>query len=177
MHDRPYPLDNLRVTAQNGDLSESVRVRRDPSGPYVELQDVVHAYRTLGGQADTRLYLPEVYPKAVEPDEILYLADRYIQVQSNSQQVIIGGKNVHFTHVELALLTTFAREPDTVLNREYLYTHAWRDVSPGDQISRTVDVHVKRIRDKFGGEPYSSPREGIIRTRTKAGYVDLRSMT
>jgi DNA-binding response OmpR family regulator len=49
---------------------------------------------------------------------------------------------------EFALLETLARRPGIVFSRERCITLAWPDDT--DAIDRTVDVHVARLRRKFG---------------------------
>ena len=60
------------------------------------------------------------------------------------------GKEINLTKKEYDTLLLFARNPGNVLFREIIYERVWG----GDYIagSRTVDLHVQRVRKKVGWE-------------------------
>lgn len=62
------------------------------------------------------------------------------------------GKEINLTKKEYDTLLLFARNPGNVLFREIIYEHVWG----GDYIagSRTVDLHVQRVRKKVGWEDF-----------------------
>jgi len=57
------------------------------------------------------------------------------------------GKNVEMPPKELELLYFLASSPNQVFTREQLLDHIWGYEYIGD--TRTVDVHIKRIREKI----------------------------
>jgi len=61
--------------------------------------------------------------------------------------VIYDGKPVEMPPKELELLHFLASSPNQVFTREQLLDHIWGYEYPGD--TRTVDVHIKRIREKI----------------------------
>ena len=65
-------------------------------------------------------------------------------------QVSVGGKPVDFTYLEYALLAFLAKHPNRTFSRDALLQHVWGFDYYGG--SRTVDVHVRRIRAKLGPE-------------------------
>ncbi len=67
-----------------------------------------------------------------------------------SRTVTKNGKPLRLTYKEFDLLLLFARNPNTALYREVIYEHVWQSTYMGD--SRTVDLHVQRLRRKAGLE-------------------------
>ena len=65
-------------------------------------------------------------------------------------QVAVGGKPVDFTYLEYALLAFLVKHPNHTFSRDALLHHVWGFDYYGG--SRTVDVHVRRIRAKLGPE-------------------------
>ncbi|HAM14611.1 MAG TPA: transcriptional regulator [Eggerthellaceae bacterium] len=63
-------------------------------------------------------------------------------------QVQVGGKPVDFTYLEYALLSFLVRHPGHTFSRDALLQHVWGFDYYGG--SRTVDVHVRRVRAKLG---------------------------
>ena len=65
-------------------------------------------------------------------------------------QVSVSGEPVDFTYLEYALLAFLAQHPGRTFTRDELLEYVWGfDYSGG---TRTVDVHVRRIRAKVGPE-------------------------
>lgn len=65
-------------------------------------------------------------------------------------QVTVSGSPVDFTYLEYALLAFLAQHPGRTFTRGELLEYVWGfDYSGG---TRTVDVHVRRIRAKIGPE-------------------------
>jgi two-component system alkaline phosphatase synthesis response regulator PhoP len=73
-----------------------------------------------------------------------------------------NGRVLDLTPREFALLAFFARHPGRVFSREELLRKVWGYDYVGE--TRTVDVHVRRLRAKLGAP------EGAIETVTGAGY-------
>ena len=65
-------------------------------------------------------------------------------------QVTVSGEPIDFTYLEYALLSFLARHPGHTFSRDSLLQHVWGFDYYGG--SRTVDVHVRRIRAKLGPE-------------------------
>jgi DNA-binding response OmpR family regulator len=61
-----------------------------------------------------------------------------------------GGAEVSLTLKEFELLLLFAQNPNIALYRETIYEQVWQSSYMGD--SRTVDLHVQRLRRKLGWE-------------------------
>ena len=65
-------------------------------------------------------------------------------------QVTVSDEPVDFTYLEYALLSFLVRHPGHTFSRDALLQHVWGFDYYGG--SRTVDVHVRRIRAKLGPE-------------------------
>lgn len=63
-------------------------------------------------------------------------------------QVTINGESIDFTYLEYALLSFLAKHPGRTFSRDALLQRVWGFDYYGG--SRTVDVHVRRIRSKLG---------------------------
>lgn len=87
-------------------------------------------------------------PKAVDAKVVEY-PDLIIN-QSN-YSVLYQGRTVEMPPKELELLYFLASSPNQVFTREQLLDHIWGYEYIGD--TRTVDVHIKRLREKIKDHP------------------------
>ena len=75
-----------------------------------------------------------------------------IHMDLGSMQVLVGGDRVSLTPTEFRLLKTLLERPERTFSRQQLLEKAWdveADVS--DRLkTRTVDMHVQRLREKLG---------------------------
>ncbi|WP_058486904.1 response regulator transcription factor [Defluviitalea phaphyphila] len=88
-----------------------------------------------------------------------------LEIEMNSRRVFINGKEVNLTAKEFDMLELFASNPGKVYSRESLLNTIWGYDYPGD--IRTVDVHVRRLREKIEKNP-SQPE--YIHTKWGVGY-------
>jgi DNA-binding response OmpR family regulator len=70
-----------------------------------------------------------------------------LTINLGNYSVIYMGKNIEMPPKELELLYFLASSPNQVFTREQLLDHIWGYEYIGD--TRTVDVHIKRIREKI----------------------------
>ena len=80
------------------------------------------------------------------PAKIVQLPDLTINLTNYS--VTFNGMDLDMPPKELELLYFLASSPNQVFTREQLLDHIWGYDYVGD--SRTVDVHIKRLREKLG---------------------------
>lgn len=73
-----------------------------------------------------------------------------LHINIPSRSVERDGKEIDLTYKEFDLLLLFVRNPNVALYREMIYEHVWDSPYMGD--SRTVDLHVQRLRKKVGWE-------------------------
>lgn len=86
-------------------------------------------------------------------------------IDSGAMTLVVRGKQVETTATEFRLLEYLAQHPGRVFTRDQLLDAVWRDtayVTP-----RSVDVYVRRIREKIERDP-EDPRH--LRTVRGAGY-------
>jgi len=81
-------------------------------------------------------------------DRIIEIAG--LTIDTRSMVVRRNGEEVPLTRKEYDLLLLFARNPGTALYRETIYERVWGSDYFGD--SRTIDLHVQRVRKKVGWE-------------------------
>lgn len=82
-------------------------------------------------------------------------------IDVRSMKVTRAGEEVHLTRKEYELLLLFANNPNTALYRGTIYERVWGgDIEYG---SKTVDLHVQRLRKKVGWE-------NILQAVNKVGY-------
>ena len=71
-------------------------------------------------------------------------------LQPRSRRVCLDGRELALTHKEYGLLALFMTHPDQVFSREQLLCRVWGYDFEG--ATRTVDTHVKTLRQKLGDE-------------------------
>ncbi len=76
--------------------------------------------------------------------------------------VTANGESVELTHKEFDILTLFMKNKNIVFNREKLMNEVWGSDYMGE--SRTVDMHIKTLRQKLGASG------GQIKTVIGVGY-------
>lgn len=96
-----------------------------------------------------------------EGDEILRHGD--LELNTATYQATVAGEPRDLTYMEYELLRFFVENPGRVWSREQILSRVWGyDYFGG---SRTVDVHVRRLRAKLGEE-----RSSWIVTVRSVGY-------
>ena len=78
------------------------------------------------------------------PDETTFLG---LSIFPDQRRILVEGKEIYFTHHEFDMMIFLARHPGQVFTREQLLDHIWGYEYIGD--TRTVDVHIKRLREKI----------------------------
>ena len=72
-----------------------------------------------------------------------------LKIDVDSRRVYIDDKEVNLTAKEFELVYLLVSNPNKVYSREQLLKTIWGPSYPGD--ARTVDVHVRRLREKIEG--------------------------
>ena len=86
-------------------------------------------------------------PVAAEKKKIIRVRDLEVNIVNRS--VTLGGKEVRLTAKEFDLLQLFINNRGKVFSREAMLETVWKYDYMGD--ARTVDVHIKRLREKVEG--------------------------
>jgi len=93
-------------------------------------------------------------PQAARPEEILTVGP--IRIDVGRRRVSLGGQMLPLKRREFDLLAYLCRNAGIVLTRSRLLANVWGDELDGD--SRTVDVHVRRLRRHIGPERLQTVR-------------------
>jgi two-component system alkaline phosphatase synthesis response regulator PhoP len=67
-------------------------------------------------------------------------------------QVRLRGKPIHLTSKEFSLLRALLMTNGRVLSRDALFESVWGASKDADLQSRTIDVHIRSLRNKLGNE-------------------------
>ena len=102
---------------------------------------------------------------SAEPKEKKALKARDRELAYASRRVFVNGREVNLTAKEFDLLELLMENPGKVYSRDKLLDTIWGFDYPGD--ARTVDVHVRRLREKIEENP-SEPK--YIFTKWGVGY-------
>jgi two-component system, OmpR family, phosphate regulon response regulator PhoB len=98
--------------------------------------------------------------EAATPQQVLTHGD--LSIDTERHEVKVGGQALVLTHMEFKLLRTFLERPGRVQTRETLLSDVWG--IDADITTRTVDTHIKRLREKLG------PAGHAIETIRGVGY-------
>lgn len=113
------------------------------------------------GELLARLRLLFWRTKNIDGDQVVKIGHLMIDLQN--YEVSIGGISTEMTFKEYELLRFLATHRGRVFTREALLNHVWGYDYYGG--TRTVDVHIRRIRSKLGSES-----EDLIETVRNVGY-------
>jgi DNA-binding response OmpR family regulator len=102
------------------------------------LRDLVAA----GGGQEASVLVPPASP----PPDASRPAERPLEIRPGTRTVLRAGTPIRLSRLEYDLLLFFVRHPDRVFTRHQLLTHVWGHTFAG---SRTVDVHIRRLRMKL----------------------------
>lgn len=118
-----------------------------------------YAFRELLARIHAVLRRRTPTPRAVEDDELLEVGP--ISLWIDRHEVRVDGEAVAMPLREFELLEFLARNPDRVLTRGQLMDRVWGAGYPGD--TKTLDVHVKRLRSRIEPDPASPVRLVTVR--------------
>lgn len=104
--------------------------------------------------------------KEEKKDEHLILAGD-LKMDREGRRVFVKEKEINLTAREYDLLELLACNPNKVYSRESLLTFVWGNKASENGDVRTVDVHVRRLREKIEPSP-SDPK--FVHTKWGVGY-------
>ncbi|MFC3748163.1 response regulator transcription factor [Paenibacillus sp. GCM10012306] len=78
--------------------------------------------------------------------EILFAG---IKIQPSARRIRVQGNEIHLTRKEYDLLYLLVTNPEKVFSREELLREVWRSSAKEIYDRRTVDTHIKRLREKL----------------------------
>jgi DNA-binding response OmpR family regulator len=101
-------------------------------------------------------------PTGQRQDELSYDG---LTIHLPSRRVTVDDEDVDLTYTEFELLVTLASNPGRVFSRSTLLTRVWGDEFRDE---RTVDVHIRHLREKIERDPRNPE---FIHTARGVGYV------
>ncbi|MDR0222510.1 MAG: response regulator transcription factor [Oscillospiraceae bacterium] len=133
----------IMITAKS-DVSDKILGLESGADDYIvkpfELKEVVARIKAVSRRSFRRQENPEE-KKTVQYDGLV--------VDISGYELKAGGKVVYAPPKELELLFFMAKNPNKVFTRDQLLDEIWGYDYFGD--SRTIDVHIKRLREKLDG--------------------------
>lgn len=152
-------LDIMLPGADGYDIMEYIRPLKIPVIFITAKHEVKDRVKGLKLGADDYLVKPfdvvelvarvEAVLRRYQKGERLLTAGE-ITLDVESRKVTRAGKPVELTNKEFGLLVLFMKNQNVALFRETLYEKVWEGEYFGD--SRTLDLHVQRLRRKLGWE-------------------------
>jgi len=147
----------IMVTAKTGEIDAVVglEVGADDyvTKPY-RLRELVARIRAVLRRADESVEVP---PRV--PGERVQIGD--VSVDPLSHEVRVRGELVHLPLKEFEVLMLLVDNAGRVLLREVIIDRAWGSDYHGD--TKTLDVHIKRLRSKIEDDPANPRRIVTIR--------------
>ncbi len=135
---RPMEIPVIFITAKDG-VEDRVRGLRAGAEDYI-----VKPFEIVELLARVDVVLRR-YQKAENEIRI-----NGIVIDTRAMRVTRGQSELHLTPKEYELLLLFAQNPNRALYRETIYERVWEEEFPFG--SKTVDLHVQRLRKKLGWE-------------------------
>ncbi len=120
-------------------------------------------------EGEARLRLVVVRAKSDDPDE-REIRVAGVVIDESSYTVKVNDKLLNLTFKEFELLKYLAQHPGRVFSRDQLLHEVWGYDYYGG--TRTVDVHVRRLRAKLGAD-----HETLIGTVRNVGYHFTRTLS
>ena len=173
LEERPFDLILLDVMLPGCDgfeLMEYIRPLEIPVIFITAKNSVTDRVRGLRMGADDYIVKPfEILELLARVDVVLRRYNKVdtlmeiggLTIDTRSMQVRRDGEEISLTKKEYDLLLLFARNPGTALYRETIYERVWGGDFTGE--SRTVDLHIQRLRKKVGWEKQ-------LKAVSKVGY-------
>ncbi|MEI2779054.1 MAG: response regulator transcription factor [Tetrasphaera sp.] len=114
-------------------------------------------------EVEARLRLAQSRMEVADPQDEAPITAGEVTIDEVSYSAKVGGRPLDLTYKEFELLKYLAQHPGRVFTRAQLLQEVWGyDYFGG---TRTVDVHVRRLRAKLGGD-----HETLIGTVRNVGY-------
>ena len=101
--------------------------------------------------------------KSSQPDGVIEVGS--IRLEENNRRCFIMDREYNLTSKEFRILSLLCGNPGVIFSREKLLGLVWGSGYPGDV--RTVDVHVRRLREKIEPNP---GEPSYVHTRYGVGY-------
>jgi len=126
---------------------------------------ITKPFNILEVKARLKAIMRRMAPKEKEAKNVAIIENGDVRLDCESRRTYIKEKEINLTAKEFEVLELLLLNPNKVYSREKLLKIIWGSDYPGDV--RTVDVHVRRLREKIEENP-SDPH--YVRTKWGVGY-------
>lgn len=151
------------MTSTSTQLTVVVHLTVAAERAYTVSAQLAEALRSAAGLPGVRMTVdgagvaPETIPRPRQPLELRAEPDLRILVRQ--RRVLLRGAPVELTRLEFDLLLHLCSNPDRVHRRSTLMTTVWQLREP--YRTRTIDVHIRRLRRKLGDLPLICTVRGV----------------
>ena len=126
---------------------------------------ITKPFNILEVKARIKAIIRRTARKGEEKESLRVVEKDGMRLDCESRRVYIEDKEINLTAKEFEVLELLMKNPGKVYSREKLLKLVWGSDYPGDV--RTVDVHIRRLREKIE----SVPGEPVyVRTKWGVGY-------
>ncbi len=126
---------------------------------------ITKPFNILEVKARIKAIMRRTSPERTKETKSATIISGDVTLDTDSRRLLISGRDIDLTSKEYDLMLLFVSNPGKIYGRDELLSTIWGSDYPGD--ARTVDVHIRRLREKIEPNP-SEPK--YIRTRWGAGY-------
>ena len=126
---------------------------------------ITKPFNILEVKARIKAIMRRTSPAKVVKEQTSVIEKGDIKLDCDSRRLFINDEEINLTAREFELLEILVKNKNKVYSRESLLNLVWGKDYPGDV--RTVDVHVRRLREKIETNP-SEPK--YVHTKWGVGY-------
>lgn len=126
---------------------------------------ITKPFNILEVKARIKAIMRRTTPKKSEAQQDKSIEAGEMRIDRENRRVAISGREINLTAREFEVLELLVLNPNKVYSRENLLKLVWGSDYPGDV--RTVDVHIRRLREKIESNP-SEPK--YVHTKWGVGY-------
>ena len=126
---------------------------------------ITKPFNILEVKARIKAIMRRTTPKKSEAQQDKSIEAGEMRIDRENRRVTISSREINLTAREFEVLELLVLNPNKVYSRENLLKLVWGSDYPGDV--RTVDVHIRRLREKIESNP-SEPK--YVHTKWGVGY-------
>lgn len=126
---------------------------------------ITKPFNILEVKARIKAIMRRTVKKSAKEEKAKVIEAGDMKLDLESRRIYILGKEINLTTKEFDVLELLVLNPNKVFSRENLLNTVWGSEYPGDV--RTVDVHIRRLREKIETNP-SEPK--YVHTKWGVGY-------
>ena len=149
----------IMLTAKGDDMDKILGLE-DGADDYI-----TKPFNILEVKARIKAIMRRTSPAKVVKEQTSVIEKGDIKLDCDSRRLFINDEEINLTAREFELLEILVKNENKVYSRESLLNLVWGKDYPGDV--RTVDVHVRRLREKIETNP-SEPK--YVHTKWGVGY-------